>query len=63
MEHINKLTNLITKQENKIKELTGQYKHYEAKCFELVEENNMLKEQLKKIHIESKIKNIVKLLI
>lgn len=57
MEHINKLTNLITIQEKKIKELTGKAKHYEEKCFELVEENNIMKEKLKKIHNDSRIKN------
>jgi len=61
MEHINKLTNVITKQEELIKELTNKSSHYESKCFELLEENNKLKETIKDIHIKTKIKNIVKL--
>ena len=56
MEHINKLTDLITLQEKKIKVLTEKFKHYEAKCFELVEENNKMKEKLIKIHNDSRLK-------
>tara|TARA_B100000424_G_C22909736_1_gene483985 strand:+ start:550 stop:732 length:183 start_codon:yes stop_codon:yes gene_type:complete len=56
MEHIKKLTNIITTQEEKIKELTGKSQHYEAKCFELIEDNNRMKDILKKIHNDSRVK-------
>tara|TARA_A100000171_G_scaffold20498_1_gene18881 strand:+ start:1774 stop:1959 length:186 start_codon:yes stop_codon:yes gene_type:complete len=61
MEHINKLTDIIIKQEELIKELTGKSNNYELKCFDLIEQNNHLKKLLGEIQKISKIKNIVKL--
>jgi len=61
MEHINKLTDIIIKQEEQIKELTGKANNYEKKCFELIELTNHLKKLLGDIQKISKIKNVVKL--
>ena len=61
MEHINKLTDIISKHEELIKELTAKSNNYEKKCFELIEINNHLKKLLGEIQKISKIKNVVKL--
>ena len=55
MEHINKLTDIIIKQEELIKELTGKSNNYELKCFDLIEQNNHLKKLLGEIQKISKI--------